>query len=354
MRPLRYIVIASLAFALMSGLRAAPAGADERDRKEAAELFKEGIKFFDRGEFAKACPKFEAALELFDGIGTRGKLAECYERQGRLASAWRLYREVVRLSKRRGEKRRAKVAAKRARKLKPRLPRLIIKGGPSESLDGFNIEHNRVELHASTYGKRIYVDPGTHLIVASAYDHKSWKKKVKLKLGQTRKITVPKLRPASSRLDADEPEVVDVDDSAGDTDSAGSVASARTDLFDDRPTSSSSGARVTGAVALGLGVIGMGVSMYLGYRAYDGYYDEESNPLCPPPPMLCDSQNEEEFEAVKRDANTSTVTFSAGAVLAATGVLLLWRFRKKPARAGVSLAPTFAPNAFGLTLSGSL
>lgn len=349
MRQLRYIVIASLTFALVGDPQAASAGADERDKQEAASLFKEGITFFDRGEFDKACAKFEASLELFDGIGTRGKLAECYERQGRLASAWRLYREVVRLAKKRGEKRRAKVAAKRAKKLKPQLPRLVIKGGPSEALDGFTIEHNRVEMHASTYGKRIYVDPGTHLIVASAYDHKSWQKKVTIELGQTQTITVPKLRPSSSRLD--EP---DVDDATDDGSDDGSVVSERNDLFDDRTSPSLSGTRVSAGIVFGLSAVSMGVTLYFGNEARE--YTKDFRDGCEQDSVRCDPQYEEPYLNAKQNAMRADYAAIATGALAVTGTVLLWRLsrQKKRARARVSIVPALGPDGLGLTLSGSL
>ena len=87
------------------------------------------------------------------------------------------------MARKRGEKKRARVANKRAKKLVKKLPRLIIKTGPSKSLDGYSIQRNLVEMPRRSYNQVTYVDPGSHLIVVSAYEHKSWEKKIRLKRG---------------------------------------------------------------------------------------------------------------------------------------------------------------------------
>src|SRR5690606_6369061 len=82
----------------------APSPADTAASMARAQaLFDEGIHLFNLGRYEDACPKFEASLALVAGVGTRGKLAECYEKLGRTASAWRIYGEVERLARRTGD-----------------------------------------------------------------------------------------------------------------------------------------------------------------------------------------------------------------------------------------------------------
>lgn len=358
MNPLRILAIVIVAACLASGSGVALADDDARDKEEARGLFLEGIKLFDKGKIDPACAKFEAALELFSGIGIRGKLAECYERQGRIASAWRLYKQVSRLARKRGEKKRARVASKRAKKLVKKLPRLIIKTGPSRSLDGFSIQHNLVEMPRRSHNKVTYVDPGSHLIVVSAYEHESWQKKVRLKRGQRRTIVVPKLKPIKRTDDPlADPESTTVDTAAAPSDAgvsnaanAGTVESPAID----RPPGSTSGARITGGTAIGLGALGVGASLYFGLRARSAW--QQSEKLCDnavPCPFISRSF----YTTAKNHARWSTISFSAGLTLVAAGALLLWRYRPQPANgrsARVRVAPALASDFMGLSLAGDL
>ena len=56
------------------------ARAGDAAEKEGRALFDEGVALGKQGRWAEACPKLAASLERFPGIGTRGKLAECYEK----------------------------------------------------------------------------------------------------------------------------------------------------------------------------------------------------------------------------------------------------------------------------------
>ena len=101
---------------------ATPAHAQDAQAQAAGRaLFNEGVALFNKGDFEAACPKFEASLKQFPGIGTRGKLAECYEKLGRYASAYQAYREVAQLATRSGDPAREQVASERAKSLEPKL-----------------------------------------------------------------------------------------------------------------------------------------------------------------------------------------------------------------------------------------
>ena len=114
----------------------ARAQADPADQAAGRALFDEGMALLTKGDLAAACPKFEASLRRFPGIGTRGKLAECYERQGRAASAWATYREVAGLAERAGDTTRAKVAAERAKTLEGKLARVTVAAPSPSELPG--------------------------------------------------------------------------------------------------------------------------------------------------------------------------------------------------------------------------
>ena len=58
-------------------------------------LFREAGALVDAGQPERACPKYEESLRLYDSVNTRYFLADCYERTGKMASAWAHFLEVA-------------------------------------------------------------------------------------------------------------------------------------------------------------------------------------------------------------------------------------------------------------------
>src|SRR5947207_13365705 len=96
------------------------------ETKAAADaVFDEGKKLVAAGDFEHGCQKFEASLRLFDQLGTRLNLGDCYEKAGRTASAWAEFRETASVAEKRGDNR-ASYARSRADALAPKLTRLSV------------------------------------------------------------------------------------------------------------------------------------------------------------------------------------------------------------------------------------
>src|SRR5947208_8874106 len=64
-------------------------------RARAEKLYDEAIELLDRGDYTQACPKLEQSDQLDPALGTRFNLAECYEHEGKLASALIRFRQVA-------------------------------------------------------------------------------------------------------------------------------------------------------------------------------------------------------------------------------------------------------------------
>ena len=75
---------------------ATPAVADgAADRAEAKRLFDSGRAAITAGKIEDACTMFEASFKLEPAIGTKLNLADCLERKGLLAAAYRLFDEAA-------------------------------------------------------------------------------------------------------------------------------------------------------------------------------------------------------------------------------------------------------------------
>jgi hypothetical protein len=142
------------------------AHANPTDGHAAAEqLFTEARALVAKGDFATACPKFEASLRLDPALGTRLNLADCYERIGKWTSAWAAYKAAADVA--RGAKDdREQVAVDRAKALEARLPRLVIK--VTEQPPGLVVTRGGAIVEPALFGSAVFVDPGPTRIVARA------------------------------------------------------------------------------------------------------------------------------------------------------------------------------------------
>jgi hypothetical protein len=190
-------VVAGVALAL-----ATPVHAQSSDSVAAAEqLFEQARTLFDRGDFVAACPRFEASLKLDPALGTLLNLATCYEKLGKLASAWGHYREVIALATKAGDTARIDIARERTKALEPRLPRLTI-DAPKTPTPGLVVTRDDAPLESAELGVPFYVDPGEHVLAASAPDRKPFSEHVTLVEGETKEVQLadlalaPRAKPA--------------------------------------------------------------------------------------------------------------------------------------------------------------
>lgn len=184
--------------AVLCGLTGHVAAQDRAGSSEALamaeQLFVQGRQLMADGDFAAACPKFAASLELDATLGTRLNLARCYEKLGKLTSAWARYRGSAELAAKVGDERRADYARDRARALEPRLPRLVIKVPALDGVTGFRVTRNGVPVDPALFHDAIFVDPGMHRVDAVADDHEVFTLHVPAVEGQGIVVEIPALK----------------------------------------------------------------------------------------------------------------------------------------------------------------
>ena len=144
-------------FALLL-LGATTALADDRARAE--QLFQEGRALMEQGKTAEACAKLEASDKLDAATGTELNLAMCWEKLGKTASAWSLFVQLSTTQK--GA--RARFAADHAARLRPLLSMLVV----TVATPNAYVTVDGVTLPVAEYGVAVPVDPGPHVVDASA------------------------------------------------------------------------------------------------------------------------------------------------------------------------------------------
>lgn len=157
---------------------AGSASAEEEPRSaetiEAERLFASGRRLLKQGDLEEACHAFDASYGHLSTLGTLLNRADCYERTGRLADAWRAFDEATAWAERTNEARRRDVARQRAQSLKTRVSwmRVSAPEGTQVSVDG--------EPLGDPSPDAIPVDPGAHLVAAALAGKQAWTRKVEV------------------------------------------------------------------------------------------------------------------------------------------------------------------------------
>lgn len=321
-------------------MASAPALAQDAQAQGRA-LFNDGTALFARGDFEAACPKFEASLKAYPGIGTRGKLAECYEKLGRYASAWAAYREVAQLAMRSGDPVREQVASARAKALEPKLSYVTISLAPSNDSPGLVIKRGGVELERAKLGSAEPVDSGAIAVEITAPGRKAFSTQLTAVQGQSVKFDVPSLVPSGSDS-APPPPPPPPPPKETLTEPPG--------VHGDPPAWQ----KPTGLVVLGLGVVGLGVGTVFGLSARSKYNSAfEGGGGCDRATKQCDAPGQASIDDARSKATLSTILFAAGGALTVAGAIIFITAPSSRSRA-LTVAPTGYAGGGGLSLSGTL
>ncbi len=168
-------------------------GADESARAD--RLFTEAMQLVGNGQYTEACPKLEASQQLDPALGTQYNLALCYEKIGRLGSAWRNLVAVEKLAHATGKTAREEAAQEKLKEWRPRTPHLVLRPSDPDAtvkVDGETLDPAESSFYA--------VDPGGHAIDATAPARQPWHADVAVRDAEEVVVTVPKLHAAPVKV----------------------------------------------------------------------------------------------------------------------------------------------------------
>ena len=294
---------------------AAPGAAQtqpDTQQKAAAEaLFDEGRQLFAQGQIEAACRKFEQSQEVVPGVGILLYLGDCYERVGRLASAWTMFRSAASKATGAGQADRARTADERARKLSLRLSKLVLLVPPDDQTLGFELLLNGRGIPPALFGVPFPVDPGLHQITARAPGRASWTGSVEIQPNaESRSVQIPLLGAGgvAGQLESTPPQAA--------------AASANGSPKSDAPQRFERGPDHTASYLLGgAGIVAIRVGAVFGLRAADK--DEESKNDCPSDcitPKAADLN-----ESARNSALIANISYGVGAAALLTSACL-WFF----------------------------
>lgn len=330
MRAIRIGLLTSVLLAASFGGARTARAADPvgNDAAAAAEsLFQEGRKLVDAKRYDEACPKFAASQKLAPGVGTLLNLADCYEKNNQIASAWSHFNEAAAFAQRLGKGKRERTARERADKLEPRLIRLSIMS--RSAVGSVTLDGNDVVL-----GTPIPIDSGKHVVEATAKGKKSFSTTVDVtEKTKSPSVEIPILEDETAV--AISPHV--------------EPSLTKKENPPHEKTRSWSTQKTMGVAVAGAGVIGLGVGAIFGLRTSSRWKEAQTH--CDDS-LNCDADGVDLAAQAKQSGRVSTIAFIAGSALVAGGAVLF--FTAKPRKIGESPSSVRIGASVGsLVLGGS-
>ena len=303
------------------------------DSATAESLFNEALALLERKMPAEACPKLEASQRLDPGVGTLLYLADCYQQLGRTASAWATFREAAYMAKDRKDDREP-IAVENARSLEPKLSYLTVEVTPTAGVV-LEIKRDGKAISDALWNSAIPVDPGPHLVEASAPGKKPWSTKVTIAEGPRQEhIVVPPLE--------DQPVEQTV------------LAAPTPPPTEPASTFADNTQKTLGWVLLGAGGAGLVTGGVLALLARGDNSDAEAE--CRPDlTQLCNPAGVEMGESAQTKATWAGVSAGIGLAALGAGVTLLLTAPPSPGEHGrdLSLAARWNPDGGNISFTGA-
>ncbi len=293
--------------------------------------------------FVVAPNEAEADEDPCEGVAAKQKftpsaegllaLAQCHESKGKTASAWIEYLETAQIAHRAKRKETEATANARSAALASKLSRLAVMVSPAAEVEGLEVKRDGMVLDRAAWGTSAPVDPGAHVIEATAPGRAPWRQVVTVKPGATMEsITVGALSEqtgttmiSSAPLDESSPMMPTPEQP---------VVLGRTQ-------------RITGITIGIIGVAGLAAGGYFGLQAI-GHRDDATK-TCPSSPCS-DRAGIDLNDKAKSEATLSTIALVGGGAAVLTGAILYFTAPKAAQNIGVTAAPGYA----GLTFKGAL
>ena len=327
------VICVTAAAAVNAPIAAAqPAGGATVTQEAAAQaLFDEGQQLLSDGKVTDACRRFEASQEMDPGAGTELNLANCYEKAGLLASAWVRFKSAGSNARRSARPQWGVVADDRAKKLEPRVPRVVIR--LAAEADGGQVpvamQIDGLPIPTESFGLQVPLDPGEHRLLVTSTGRTPFERGFAVTEGKIETIDVPPLAAIPSPTPRDVP-----------------PPPARTEAAPPPPAPQTTWMKTAGYVLGAAGIVGLTIGAGYGVDAIvkQGELDCRGN--------VCNAQ------ALSDGRNAATfadVGLLTGAVLATAGiVLVVTGNRLAPRQAALSLrfSPVAGADRAGLELRG--
>lgn len=282
--------------------RRAWAQASDQDKALAATLFDDGRVLLSQGKVPEACRKLEESRRLDPLPGTVLNLAACHEREGLTASAMAEFREARAMAERDQRGDRVTFADEHLRALMPKLSMLIIVVPLEVDTPSLTVLRDGIAIGRAAWGTRIPVDPGGHVVEATAPGKQT--RHLEVRVGpdaDVQTVTLAQLADAPSGAAA-----------SSAAPAVAPVAPATSPRTAEAPPAEQGGLstrRQWAIVSAGAGLLGVAAGTIFGVVAINKHNSPSATCTTPSCPTAVGLNND-----AKLYADTSTVTFAVGGV----------------------------------------
>ena len=301
---MRRRVLAPLILGLAALWPSSARAQSDQDKGLATVLFDDAKALLAAGKVGEACRKLEESRRIVALPGTVLNLAACHEREGLAASAMAEFREARAMAERDHRDDRVAFADEHMKALEPRVSTLVIVVGPEADRPELTVTRDGIVLGRAAWGARIPVDPGTHVVEATAPG--KTRRRVEVRVGPDGDVQTATLAPLEDEAPPPPPPPPVVAPSP-----APAMLPPPLPPPEAPPARGLSSRRVWALASGGVGVLAVGTGTFFGLRAISLHGD-------PNAPGNSSLNNQAKFAA-----DASTVTFAVG--LAGLGLgAFLW------------------------------
>ena len=287
----------------------------------ATQLFEDAKALIKKGDLASACAKFAESQRLEPQLGTLLRLADCYEKIGKTASAWASFKDAIVIASQRHDRREGDARAE-VKKLESRLCKLtiVVEGGAPPDLEVFS---NGSSIGNALLGSPMPIDPGDYLLMAKADGFEDWVNKVVIAPGTpSTLVTVPVLvrKPVAAAVFTQQP--LPTTPAAPPP-----IATTVQQLAPAPEVGDSIFSRRTIGYALGaVGIVGIGIGVGFGLAMNDKVSDRNAANACSST-HSCTTPQKSQIDQLTNEANSratvADVGFIVGGVALAAGAILV-------------------------------
>ena len=269
------------------------------------------------GQAELACPKFEESQKLDPGA-EKFNLADCYEKVGKAAAAYRNFQELDGILTRVGDTERAALARSRAEALKAQMGRFKFEAPREKRPEGLVVIVDDVPLDPARLSEELAVDVGPHRVEFRATSKKT--------------VTAPHVAAAGKLETIDLP----------------SFENEKSDVESPAPVehTSGSGRRTAGLVIGGVGAAALVGGVVIGFiskskfdEATENCRDQDGTFHCAP-----GSDRVSQADSAKSLATVGTIVGGVGAVGLIVGGIMFFTAPKKSRDTGWSFDGSATPN----------
>lgn len=313
---------------------------------EATALFEQGIKDMQAGNLDAGCRELAASLARYGDSGTKGALATCYTRQGRVTSAWTLWKDLADTAPQLDDR---ADATKNASQLAARLPHFVLKlAGPEPA--GLVVTVNGATSDPSL-AVPLPVDPGPVFATAHAPEHKDWSQTYAASEGKTITIEVPPLPELPKVIP---PVAIAAPPGSG----LGTSLSAGPLVLREDNSGSRHSRHVIGASFAIIGLVASGAAAAFGSKASSKWSDAQTACNHGGDVTSCDpgglAQAQSDVSDARSAALISTIGFGVGGAALLTGAIIYLSAPSDVERstAALRVTPSVGSSSYGFVLSG--